>query len=312
MTSDLQGISTGSATVIGGCGFVGFHIVKLLTEQPDSGSISVISRNPEQNRVPGVKYIAGDLTHGEAMRKLLDDLQPQVVFHSAAPRATNGGEIPAEEHYSITVQGTESILAYAENSPSVKALVYTSTCAVAKDYEHINLNEDALLWDENSNTLPYYKTKALADTMVLKANSSKLRTCTLRLPMVYGERDNQFIPANLKLVMEKNTKVQLGDRKNRVQPHYVGNAVMGHILAAKALLRESREHVGPPVGGEAFVLTDGEPQPFWSSPAERGSMLGTRRSLRKLHSFPDGWLWLSQAPWSGLSFFSRSVSRRRR
>ena len=294
MASDLQSIPIGDAIVIGGCGFVGYHIVKHLAEQPDRGSITVISRKPEHNKIPGVKYVAGDLTDREAMQRLLSDLKPQIIFHVAAPRATNEGDVPDQEHYRINVQGTESILACAEKTPSVRALVYTSTCAVAKDYEHINVNEDAPLWDEKSKTLPYFKTKALADAMVLEANTSKLRTCTLRLPMVYGERDNQFIPANLKLVMGKNTKVQLGDGKNRVQPHYVGNAAKGHVLAAKALLGESSKGEGPRVGGEAFILTDGESQPFWEFSRRAWRHVGDTTKPEEITIVP-GWLALAIA-----------------
>ena len=56
MSSPASSESFGPVLVIGGCGFVGFHIVQHLLEDPNSRPISVLSRNPNLNRCEGVSY----------------------------------------------------------------------------------------------------------------------------------------------------------------------------------------------------------------------------------------------------------------
>ena len=258
----------GPVLVIGGCGFIGFHIVSRLLREPGCGPVSVMSRNPNQNRVEGVTYHQVDIRDEDGIRKLLAEIKPQVIFHAASPSATDPAITP-EDHHNINVLGTKKLLACAVAAPSVKALVYTSTAAVAKGYEHFDVDETAPLWAANSKTIPYFKAKALADTLVREANSPLdsqgrgLLTATLRLPLVYGERDTQYIPSQLAALQAGQTKVQLGNGKNRIQPVYAGNVADAHILAAKGLLASVKEPKNPRVDGEAFLIHDGEPQPFW-------------------------------------------------
>lgn len=41
---------------VGGCGFLGHHVVRELLEDPSCSSISVMSRSPFKNRYDGVRY----------------------------------------------------------------------------------------------------------------------------------------------------------------------------------------------------------------------------------------------------------------
>ncbi|MCJ1376667.1 hypothetical protein MMC20_007911 [Loxospora ochrophaea] len=271
MTTKVASGSLGSVLVIGGCGFIGFHIVSLLSSDPDCSTVSVVSRNPAQNRLDGVSYYTGDINSSDDIRKLLADVKPQVIFNTASPRAVDAANT-YEDHHRVSVNGTKNLLACAAAAPSVKALVYTSTAAIAKGLQHFNIDETAPLWDQTSKAIPYFKAKALADTLVREANTppghsgKSLRTATLRLPMVYGERDGQYIPGQLKALQAGQTGMQLGDGKNLCEPVYVGNVATAHVLAAKALLASTTSTADssrPKVDGEAFLISDGDPQPFW-------------------------------------------------
>lgn len=269
MTSNMSSRVLGPALVIGGCGFVGFHIVDALLRDSTCGPVSVISRNPHSNRCEGVSHHAGDIGDLDQIRKLLAVIKPRIIFHAAAPRADNPTVEPGD-HHKISVEGTKNVLTCATESPMVKALVYTSTCAVSKGYQHFNIDETAPLWEQDSKTIPYFKAKALANTLTREANfpldrqSIGLLTATLRLPWVYGERDNQAIPCMLKTAEEGHTKIQLGDNEKIVEPTYVGNTATAHLLAAKKLLESENGSLDPKVDGEAFHITDGDPQPFWT------------------------------------------------
>ncbi|KAL9094977.1 MAG: hypothetical protein Q9165_002579 [Trypethelium subeluteriae] len=255
--------------VIGGCGLVGFHIVLHLLEEGCCGQITVVSRNPKENRLNGVSYVQLDLINAQSVKKVIAEVKPEVIFHVAAPRAIDGVN-NTSIFFQTIVEGTQNVLEAATTSAAVKALVYTSTMAVHVGYEHFDLTEDAPVWHENSNTFPYYKAKALADTMVLHANkaldeeSNGLRTATLRLPMCYGERDTQGIPGQLEAFKQGQTRIQLGNGQNCVEPLYAPNSAIAHVLTAKALLASQRTSLSPKVDGEAFFITNGDPQQFWA------------------------------------------------
>ena len=181
----------GSVLVVGGCGFVGFHIVRHLLDSLSCDSVHVFSRNPTTNCLPGVEYRAGDITKIEDIRSVIVRICPSVIIHAACPDATTA---TAKSFHHVTVQGTQNLLEVAVAAPSVKAFIFTSSATMAAGPEHIDLDEDTPLADSDPTSYPYVRTKAQADKMVLKANrpafdkdGSGLLTACIRLPIVYGE-----------------------------------------------------------------------------------------------------------------------------
>ena len=307
MASKKSSFVLGPALVIGGCGFVGYHIVQALLKEPACASVSVISRSPTLNRCEGVSYYTGDIGKLDEIRGLLAAIKPRIIFHAAAPRAGDPAVRP-DNHYTTSLEGTKNVLAFATESPTAKALVYTSTCAVSKGYQHFNIDETAPLWDQDSKTIPYFKTKALADILTREANAPinndgrGLLTATLRLSFVYGERDNQTIPGMLKTAEEGQTKIQLGDNKNLVEPTYIGNIATAHLLAATKLLESENSPLNPRVDGEAFHITDGDPQPFWTFARMIWRTAGDETTLEQVTTVP-GWLALLMARGIEWAFF---------
>jgi len=293
MASQPPAPALGSVLVIGGCGFFGSHLVRHLLELPGCGPISVISRNPTLNCVDGIQYFAVDITSEEGVRKVFAETKPQVVIQAAASRATDPLVTPAEHHNTI-VNGTRNVISCAMDMPTTKAFVYTSTCAVAAGYEHFNIDETAPVWGQDSKAIPYIKAKAAADVLVRESNiplntdGKGLLTCSLRLPMVYGERDTQYIPAQLNALKNGQTKIQLGNGKNKVQPAYAGNAAIAHILAAQGLLASvtsPRDHDNR-IDGEAFHIHDGEPQPFWEFTRRTWQHAGDETKMKDITVIP--------------------------
>lgn len=299
MTSKASSSGLGPSLVIGGCGFVGSHIAHALLKDPTCGPVSVISRNPNLNRFEGISYYTADICSHDEIRKLLATIKPRVIFHAAAPRADDPIILPGD-HHNISVEGTRNVLACATEFPTVKALVYTSSCSVSKGYQHFNIDENAPLWEQDAKTIPYFKAKALGDTLTREANSpldsqgKGLLTASLRLSWVYGERDNSAIPGMLKTAEEGQTKIQLGDNTNLVEPIYVGSAATAHILAAKKLLESESGPLDPKVDGEAFHITDGDPQPFWTFARMIWRAGGDKTTLDEVTTIPR-WLALSMA-----------------
>lgn len=260
----------GSVLVIGGCGFVGFHLVRHLLLEHSCTSVSVISRNPQRNRLSGVSYHAGDITDAISLRALILQIQPQVIIHAACPSPITGSP---KEYRAVTVQGTSNLLKAASSLPSVKAFIFTSSSTMAAGPEHITRDESTALADTYPASHPYAKTKAVADKLVLAANTSTfnekdgsgLRTACIRLPIVYGERDVVAIPGALFALQKGHTRFQLGPGTNQWDFASVENAAIAHILVAKALLATEPSLAGK-VDGEAFNISDGERHYFWDFP----------------------------------------------
>ena len=293
-TAEDSRMVLGPALVIGGCGFVGFHIVNAMLKDSTWGPVSVISRNPEVNRCEGASYYTGDICNLSKVQELLEIIRPRIIFHTAAPRANDPAVIPSE-HHRINVEGTKTVLHCAKKCPTVNALVYTSSSIILKDRQHFSSDENAPLWEQTSNALPYIKSKALTDTLVREANSSidqqgkGLLTATLRLSFVYGERDSQLIPSMLNTAQSGRTKIQLGNNKNLVDPVYVGNAATAHLLLGEKLLNSENGSLDPIVDGEAFNITDGDPLPFWTFSRMIWRTAGDKTRSDQIRAIP-GWL----------------------
>ena len=213
----LKAVSLESVLVVGGSGFIGFHIVRHFLQEPGT-SVSVVSRNPWRNALPGVSYHIGDVSKSSSMRDVVLAVQPTVIVHAACPPMTSAS---AKTYEKIIVKGTRDLLAIAADAPSVKAFIYTSSATGAAGSEHIDLDETTPLADTYPGSHPYARTKAQADKMVVTANNpnhpndnSGLLTACIRLPIVYGERDLLSIPGALAVLEKKQTWFQLGDGTN--------------------------------------------------------------------------------------------------
>jgi sterol-4alpha-carboxylate 3-dehydrogenase (decarboxylating) len=62
------------------------------------------------------------------------------------------------------------------------------------------------------------------------------------------------------VIKEGRTHFQIGDNTNLIDFTYVSNVVDAHLLAADKLLDPVTL---PRVGGEAFIITNDQPWPFW-------------------------------------------------
>jgi sterol-4alpha-carboxylate 3-dehydrogenase (decarboxylating) len=135
----------GHVAVTGGCGFVGYHIVRLLLERyPASTTVSVLDLRITANRVedPRVSYHVADITDLPGLQALFAKLKPAVVIHTAAiipdPR------IPEKVIYKVNVDGTKNVVEAAREA-GVRALVFTSSSSVVVGESGCAYNADESL-----------------------------------------------------------------------------------------------------------------------------------------------------------------------
>ena len=101
-----------------------------------------------------------------------------------------------KDYYMTNVTGTENII-HACNVNNIKWLIYTSSASVVFDGKSIEGSNESLPYP--SRPLSYYTaTKAIAEQLILKANSSSLKTLALRPHIVYGPGDNHLFPRIIK------------------------------------------------------------------------------------------------------------------
>jgi len=288
MTKDI-------ALVTGGCGCVGFHIVKVLLEEPTISAVHVFSRNPSQNRIPRAVYHTGSITSELDIENLFQKVQPTVIFHVASP-VSSGNTATAKLFYDVNVEGTKTLLNYSQKTAATKALIYTSSSSVAKPPYHFTTEDKPMISVSSITDFNYYTTtKAIADTNVLKANNSNgLRTCCLRIAPIYGERDNQMIPGVIKVMDDNRQHNQIGDNSVLMDFLSAKNAARAHILAYRALMSPDEESRALGVAGEAFFITDGKSLPFWDFSRKIWAAAGDRTPPDKIKIVP-AWLVLGLA-----------------
>jgi sterol-4alpha-carboxylate 3-dehydrogenase (decarboxylating) len=246
--------------VTGGCGFLGFYLVRNLLQDPECGPVYVLDRDIESNRHDGATYIQGSITDATKVDSLFQEIKPRVIFHTASPNPSfpTGGKA---DQYETNVKGTEILLTSGSECSSVRAFVFSSTVDAYADSPHFNVDESQKLWNPSSKTWEYGRTKAMADKIVGAANAPSLPTVRLVMAHSYGVRDSQTIPGTLNACPGNQKPFQIGDGKNLVEILWIENAATAHILAAKALLNPSR--ASGKVDGEAFIISDGVAIPFW-------------------------------------------------
>ena len=280
--------------VVGGCGFVGFHVVCSLLQDPGCTSVSVLSRNPSRNCLSwGVSYYVGDITDPETVRSTLARIKLRVIIHAAAPAAFDPSS-NATYFNKVNINGTKNLLAYASEAPSIIAFVYTSSSSVLASNEPVSADETWPVLKTWSKADPYAKSKAVTDTLVLEANDPEackgagLFTCCIRPLGVYGERDMQVIHEALdSLHKPGGTRVQIGSNTNPVDWCTVTNAASAHILAAKALVARAELPKELKVDGEAFFITDDNPVALWDFVRKIWAAAGDQTPKEKIWVIPD-------------------------
>lgn len=257
-------VSLGTVLVTGGCGFLGSHIVEAFLQEPSCFKVVVVTRNPNQHHhYPNVQYYAADITDCGAMQHVLETVKPEIVIHNVTGPYT--GSI--DDVRRVTVDGTRTLLELASEIPEIKAFIYTSSQVAVEPDPSTRTEETAKVNNLTKGFSPYARTKSAAETIVLNANTTALRTCVLRITSLYGERDQDTVNNMLKTGRSGATNVQIGDNTAFFDWVYSKNAALAYVLAATALTKEASAPDSVPannkVSGEAFFITDDSPMRMW-------------------------------------------------
>ena len=88
MASQAKKANLGKVLVVGGCGFLGHHVVDLLLRDY-AAKVSVVDLRCTNNRRPdadGVQYFDGDITDAARLVSIFEEIKPDAVIHTASGR----------------------------------------------------------------------------------------------------------------------------------------------------------------------------------------------------------------------------------
>jgi len=135
----------------------------------------------------GVEQVRGNLDDLAAVREAAKGCE--IVFHVAAKAGIWGRY---NDFYRANVSGTLNVLEACRTN-DIGRLVYTSSPSVVFDGSDVEGGNESMPYPA-SYEAHYPKTKALAEQMVLAANSPELATVALRPHLIWGPGDNHLVP----------------------------------------------------------------------------------------------------------------------
>lgn len=193
--------------VTGGTGFVGSHIVRLLSE--GNHEVTVLVRESSKlDLIDGLSFkkAIGDVTNIECLETGTPD-DTDWLFHNAAIMSDWGGK---NRFFSVNVEGTRNILDVMRKK-EIPNLIYTSSTAV---YGFPNLEQPM---NENTPWKPmnnYQKSKAAAESLVQQyIKDYGIKAAIVRAPSVFGRGDMYTGPQLLDFI-KKGSMVTFGGGDN--------------------------------------------------------------------------------------------------
>ena len=193
--------------VTGGTGFVGSHIVRLLTIKNHEVSI-LVRENSNLDLIEGLPYgkALGDVTNIESLETGIPD-DTEWLFHNAAIMAEWGSK---KHFFSVNVEGTRNILEVVRKK-DIPNLIYTSSTAL---YGFPNrsepLNEDDP-WKPMNN---YQKSKAESEKLIRQYIADYgIKATMVRAPAVFGKGDMYTGPQMIRF-LQNGSMVTFGGGNN--------------------------------------------------------------------------------------------------
>jgi len=223
---------------------VGSNLIQRLVSSGHRVRALARSKNAREAIVHmGAEPVEGDLADMKALCAGMSGCE--TVFHCAAAM-----EFWNEEHLQeqVNIEGTRNVLHACEKS-GVSCLVFISAAAVLSTGGPVrSLSENDPLPANPFGA--YARSKAAAESLVLSANSSTLRTVAVRPPAIWGLGDSHFLPEIIRAVRSKQF-LWVNKGLYPYETCHVRNVCEGAVLACRK-----------GTGGQAYFLTDTEKTTF--------------------------------------------------
>ncbi|GGI75038.1 2-alkyl-3-oxoalkanoate reductase [Shewanella gelidii] len=231
--------------VTGAGGFLGKSICLRLLSQGIKVTGFARSSYPEMTAL-GVDMRQGDIANAAELERAMQGCD--LVFHVASKAGVWGSKA---SYFSPNVAGATHIV-QACQALNIHYLVYTSTPSVTFDGQDESGIDESTPYAEHFLN-HYGESKAIAEQLMLNANSARLKTVALRPHLIWGPEDPHLVPRVIERAKAGRLKL-VGQQDKLVDTIFVDNAAYAHLLAALELMSPDSK-----CAGKAYYLSNDEP-----------------------------------------------------
>ncbi|MGB3185455.1 MAG: NAD-dependent epimerase/dehydratase family protein [Ornithinimicrobium sp.] len=251
--------------VTGASGMLGGAVADLLADRGDDVVVM-------QRRSAGTRHteFLGDITDPKAVNAAAAGTD--AIIHLAA-KVDIVGRWP--EFLAVNVEGTRNVIS-AARAHGTSRLVYISSPSVAHSGRSI-VGAGAAVADPRVRG-HYARSKAMAERLALSAHGSDLAVTAIRPHLVWGPGDTQLV-GRIVARAQAGKLALVGSGTALVDTTYVSNAATAIVAAL------SRIEVA---GGQALVVTNGEPRPIGELVADICRACGAPPPRLRI-SYPLAW-----------------------
>jgi nucleoside-diphosphate-sugar epimerase len=229
----------GVCLVTGGSGFLGSHLVRMLSSLDGTSHVHVIDLQPPRaaaNLPPNATFHQCSLTDDDALARIYAAVRPASVFHVASLIDLRPGRASKAANLAVNVGGTARLLELAKTHGTSR-FVYTSTIEAAYHSNSCVHAEELTVPFPPHPENHYQATKIAAERLVLAANRpGQLHTVAIRPAHIFGHGDEDFLVGYMRDVcVNFSADVYAVGSAARGAPMsmvHVENCALAHVLAA--------------------------------------------------------------------------------
>ena len=219
--------------VTGISGFIGSHLARRLAAE-DAEVHGLVRSNSNLWRISDlrsqVKLHYADLTDYESVRKAVQEVKPQKIFHLAACVDVSRSFEVMDEMVAVNIKGTLTLLR-ASDGTGYDCFINTGTC------EEYGDNPVPFRESQVPNPVSPYSASKVAATMFCRMlhKTQGLPIVTLRPFLTYGpgQENDMLIPSLIKKVI-KGEAFEMTEGEQTREFNYIDDIVDGFIKAATA------------------------------------------------------------------------------
>lgn len=215
------------ALITGISGFIGKHLAATLRDR--GVKVVGVKRNPEQLEQIDGAIICGDITDRAFVSDIVQEYQPDAVFHLAANKSRIGGIEDFRQCLEDNLIGTLNLAEACVDKPFVQRFVAMGTC------EEYGQSTVPFIEEMRESPISAYSLSKTASTHLLQTlhRTHQLPVVVLRPSLAYGpgQAADMFLPALIQALLKNKPFSMSGGQQTRDYV-YIDDLIEAVILAA--------------------------------------------------------------------------------
>ena len=221
-----------SVLITGANGFIGKNLIKRLAKE--EAEIYCIDKNQSELKELIKKEYIIDIKNFEELKKVISEINPNIIFHLAAFINHSRDINLIKETYEINVQGTINML-MATKDIKYDLFIYPNTSELYGDENETPFKENM----KTKSMSPYSASKISAENycnLFLEVFNKPI--AIFRMPVVYGpyQKGNMFIPSLINSII-KNKEFSMTKGEQHRDFIYVDDIMGAFIISCKKIIK---------------------------------------------------------------------------